>query len=185
MNFRTCSRQPEVLDLLARGHWPHACPVELRSHLTECHSCASLLLVTQTFQRSRATAVAQAQLPAPGAIWWRAQLRRRSAAVERVGRPIFGAYIFAMGIAVLVAAVAIVSQARHGVRWLDWMAQSQFDAFHLQSFNPFTAPNSGWNLAVLIPIFAMLALLGAVAVYLAAGTAVARWMSKRAHNPRY
>jgi hypothetical protein len=165
MNFRTCSRQPEVLDLLARGHWPHACPAELRSHLAECQSCANLLLVTQTFQRSRAAAAAQAQLPAPGAIWWRAQLRRRSAAVERVGKPIFGAYIFAMGIAVLVAAVAIISQARH---WLDWMAQAQLADLHLGFFNPFTALNPGWNLAVLIPIFAMLALLGAVAVYLAA-----------------
>jgi hypothetical protein len=168
MNFRTCSRQPEVLDLLARGHWPHACPTELRSHLAECPSCANMLLVTQAFQRSRADAVATAQLPAPGTIWWRAQLRRRSAAVERVGKPIFGAYVFAMGIAVLVAAVAVISQAHHGVRWLNWLAHSQFDALHLQSFNPFTALNPGWTLAVLIPIFAMLALLGAVAVYLAA-----------------
>ena len=167
MNFRTCSRQPEVLDLLARGHWPHACPAELRSHLAECQSCANLLLVTQTFQRSRAVAAAQAQLPAPGAIWWRAQLRRRSAAVERVGMPIFGAFVFAMGIAVLVAAVAVISQARHGLRWFDWLSQTQLADLHLQSFNPFTALNPGWNLAVLIPIFAMLALLGAVAVYLA------------------
>jgi len=168
MNLRPCSRQSEVLELLARGHWPHACPADLRSHLAGCHSCADLLLVTHTFQRSRVAATAQAKLPAPGAIWWRAQLRRRSAAVERVGRPILGAYLFAMAITVLVAAVAVISQARHGLRWLDWLAQPQFADLHIQSLNPFTALNPGWNLTVLIPIFATLALLGAVAVYLAA-----------------
>jgi hypothetical protein len=127
-----------------------------------------LLVVSQTFQRSRAAAVAQAQLPAPGAIWWRAQLRRRSAAVERVGKPIFGAYVFALAVTVLVAAAAVISQARHGLRWLDWLAQPQFDALQLQSFNPFTGLDPGWSLTILIPIFATLALLGAVAVYLAA-----------------
>jgi hypothetical protein len=168
MNFRTCSRQPEVLELLARGHWPHACPAELRAHLADCKSCANLLLVTRTFQHSRAVAAAQAQLPAPGAIWWRAQLRRRSAAVERVGKPIFGAYVFAMAVTVLVAAIAVITQARHGLRWLDWLGQTSAADLHLGSFNPFTVLNSGWNLTVLIPIFAMLALFGAVAVYLAA-----------------
>ena len=162
MNFRTCSRQPEVIELLARGHWPHACPVELRSHLADCQSCASLLLVAQTFQRSRASAAAQAQLPAPGAIWWRAQLRRRSAAVERIGKPIFGAYVFAAVIAVVVAAVALVSQASHGLHWLRWLQQSPAADGHIQSFNP------GWSIPVLIPILATVVLLGAVVVYFAA-----------------
>jgi hypothetical protein len=162
VTLRNCSRQPEVLALLARGHWPQACPPELRAHLAECRSCAELLLVTQTFQRSRATAAAQVQLAAPGAIWWRAQLRRRSAAVESIGKPILGAYVFAMAIAVLVAVVAVVSQANHGLRWLHLLEQSAASNLHIQSLNP------GWSIAVLIPILASVALLGAAVVYLAA-----------------
>jgi len=168
MTPRPCPRQPEVQELLASGHLPHACPPELRSHLDGCRSCADLALVTQAFQRCRAGAAAQAQLPAPGAIWWRAQLRRRNAAVERVGKPILGAYVFALSMTVLVAVVFAVSQARHGIRWLDWLGQSQNSAAHFQLFSPLVLLNPGWSLTVLIPVLATLALLGAVAVYLAA-----------------
>ena len=64
MTLRTCTRQPEVQDLLVRGHWPHACPPDLRAHLDQCRSCAELLLVTHAFQQSRSAAAAQAKVPA-------------------------------------------------------------------------------------------------------------------------
>ena len=168
MTLRPCSRQHEVLELLALGHWPHAGAPELRAHLGDCRACADLLLVTQAFQRSRAGTAARAQLPAAGAIWWRAQLRRRNAAVERVGKPILGAYVFALSITVLVAATLAITQARHGLHWLDLLGQSQLAAVHIQTFNPSSMLGSVWSLAVLIPVLATLALLGAVVVYLAA-----------------
>jgi hypothetical protein len=167
MTLRTCPRQSEVQQLVASGHWPHACPADLRAHVADCRPCADLLLVTQAFQQSRAAAAAEVKLPAPGAIWWRAQLRRRNAAVERVGKPIFGAYVFALSLMVLAAAAVIISQARHGLRWLDWLGQSQGTGVDLQAFNPLILLDSGWSLALLIPILAMLALLSAVAVYVA------------------
>jgi len=168
MTFRPCSRQTEVKELLARGHWPHACPAELRAHLAECRPCRELLLVTRAFQQSRSTTAALAQLPAPGAIWWRAQLRRRNAAVERVAKPILGAYAFALSVMVVVAVVLAVSQARHGFHWLDWFAQQGSSALHLESFSPSTWFTSGWSLSLLIPIFATVVLVGAVVVYLSA-----------------
>ncbi len=168
MSLRPCPRQAEVNELLARGHWPHACPAELGAHLRECSSCAELLLVTQAFQRSRATAAAQAELPAPGALWWRAQLRRRNAALERVGKPILGAYIFALSMMVAAAASLVASQARHGFRWLDWLGQSSGAALLVQGFSPSALLSSGGSLMVLIPVLATVALLGAVVLYLAA-----------------
>lgn len=168
MTLRPCPRQPEVQELLASGHWPHACPPELHSHLAGCRSCADLALVTEAFQHSRSAAAAQAQLPAPGAIWWRAQLRRRNAAVERVGKPILGAYVFALSITVMVGAVFAITQARHGIRWLDWLGQSQDSATHFQWINALIPSNPGWSLGLLIPVLATLALLGAVAVYVGA-----------------
>lgn len=162
MTLRTCTRQSEVQDLLARGHWPHACPPELRTHLGQCRSCAELLLVTNAFQQSRSAAAAQAKLPAPGAIWWRAQLRRRNAAVERVGKPIMGAYAFALALTVLVAVAFAITQARQGLRWLSWAG----DAVHAQGFSPSVWLSSGGSLTILIPVFAMAALVGAVVVYL-------------------
>jgi len=158
MTLRACTHQKEVLQLLKQGHWPHACPAELRKHLSGCRSCAELVLVTQAFQQSRTEAAAQVKLPAPGAIWWRAQLRRRNAAVERVGKPILGAYAFALAVTVLVAVTFAISQARHGLRWLE----------SGESFNPSGWISAGGSLMVMIAVFALVALVGAVVVYIAA-----------------
>jgi hypothetical protein len=168
MNMRTCSRQQEVLEMSARGHWPDACPPELRAHLTGCRSCAELLVVTHTFQQSRAAASVQARLPAAGAIWWRAQLRRRNAAIERVSKPILGAYLFALSIVLAVAAVLTISQARHGLRWLDWLSQAGTAAMHPDAQNPAAWLTSFGSLGILIPVLATAALVGAVVVYLTA-----------------
>ena len=168
MNMRTCSRQHEVLEMFARGHWPHACPAELRAHLAGCRSCAELLVVTQVFHQSRAIASAEARLPAPGAIWWRAQLRRRNAAIERVSKPIFGAYVFALSIALAAAAALVITQARHGLRWLEWLGQSRSAALHFDSVNSSAWLSSFGGLALLIPVLATAAVIGAVVVYLTA-----------------
>ena len=162
MTLRPCTRQVDVQRLMEQGHWPHACPAELRAHLSDCRSCGELVMVTQAFQQSRASAAAQVWLPAAGAIWWRAQLRRRNAAVERVGKPIMGAYVFALAITALVATMFAVSHARHGLRWLEWVGQSG------ESFHPAGWVSAGGSLVVLIPVFAMVVLVGAVVVYIAA-----------------
>lgn len=165
MTLLNCSRQREVSELLARGHWPHACPPELRAHLADCRSCGEFLLVTQTFRQSRNRAVGEANLPAAGAIWWRAQLRRRNAAIERVGKPIFGAYVFALLFTLVVAAVFAVSQARHGLRWLDWLSPAGSATQHIDSLLSSSWPGTGGTLAFLIPVLATVALVGAVLVY--------------------
>ena len=94
MTLSGCPREREVLDLLARGHWPQACSTDLRAHVDDCRSCAEQILLTEAFQHARAEASSAANLTSPAVLWWRAQLRRRNEAVERVGRPILGAQIF-------------------------------------------------------------------------------------------
>jgi hypothetical protein len=167
MTVPVCSRQKEVSALLTQGHWPHACPADLRVHLAGCGACSELLMVSEAFQLGRRSAIGEARLPAAGAIWWRAQLRRRNADLERVAKPIFGAYIFALLFTLAAAAIIAVSQAKHGLRWLDWWAQSGSAALHVDPLTPswFT---TGGSLAILIPVLAMAALVGAVVVYFAA-----------------
>lgn len=164
MTIKSCSRQPEVRALAENGHWPHACPADLRTHIGECRACADLLLVTAAFRQSRAAAAAQAQLPAPGAIWWRAQLRRRNAAIERVGKPMLGAYLFALAFTVVVALCVAVGVASHRFRWFDWLGSG----LHADSLSFSARLASGGSLTILIPVFATLALVGAVLVYLSA-----------------
>jgi hypothetical protein len=165
MTIKSCTRQPEVKAVLESGHWPHACPPELRAHLSDCRSCADLVLVTQAFRQSRAATAAQAQLPAPGAIWWRAQLRRRNAAIESVGKPILGAYVFALAFTLVVAFAVVSSLVSHKSHWFDWLTQSAGAGLHAENFSPSAWLSLGGGLAVLIPVFAMVALVGAVVVY--------------------
>ena len=118
--LKTCSRENEVRELVERGQWPQACAPELRAHVESCRSCADYVLITTAFRSARAEAVAGVTLPPPGVLWWRAQLRRRNAAVERIGRPILGAQIFALAINLMLAVAFILWQARHGLAWLSW-----------------------------------------------------------------
>jgi len=123
MMLRCCPREAEVKALVERGQWPQACATELRKHVDSCRSCGELVLVTAAFQHARNHALGAARLGSPGLLWWRAQLRRRNAAVERISRPILSAQIFALAVNLVVAAAVAVWQARHGVAWLTWLEQ--------------------------------------------------------------
>jgi hypothetical protein len=168
MTLSACPRDKEVLDLLARGHWPQACSADLRTHVDDCRSCAEQVLVTQAFQQARTEALAAVNLTSPGVLWWRAQLRRRNAAVERVGKPIVGAQIFALFVTLAVAVVFLVSQASHGLRWMAWFNKLQPSvALHLQMTWPSDLLSSGWILMIVIPVFATVLLLSGALIYFA------------------
>src|SRR5579862_5606645 len=106
----TCSREREVTELLHRGYWPEACPNELRAHVEACRVCSDLVVVTQAFQAAHKQTTPVPKLESAGALWWRALLRRRNAAIEKVGRPILGAQIFALVISVVVVAAVLAWQ---------------------------------------------------------------------------
>jgi hypothetical protein len=168
MTLSACPREKEVIDLLARGHWPQACPADLRAHVDSCRSCAEHAFVTQAFQQARADASAAANLASPGVLWWRAQLRRRNAAVERVGKPILGAQIFALAVALVVSVVFVISQATHGLRWMSWFEELQpSQPLHIQTLWQSGVLSSGWSLMILIPALATVVLLGGAIIYFA------------------
>jgi hypothetical protein len=175
MTFTPCSHEKEVAQLLARGLWPQGSSAELSAHVSACRSCGDLLLVSQLFRQARTESAGAAKLASPGAIWWRAQLRRRNAAVERIGQPILGAQIFALLANLLVAVVFLISQARHGLGWLAWLEQlPQSSSLHFEKLwasmdklSPAALFTSGWSSALTIFTLAALLLFSGVAVYLA------------------
>jgi hypothetical protein len=59
-----------------------------------------------------------------------------------------------------------MTQARQGLRWLGWFGQLPASDLHSQPSGMFAALNAGWSLALLIPVFASLVLVGALLVYL-------------------
>jgi hypothetical protein len=168
MIFSSCPHEKEVAELLARGHWEHACSPELRDHVSACRTCGDLVLVSTAFQSARAQAAGAASVGSPGPLWWRAQLRRRNEALMRVGKPLLGAQIFALAVSLLLAGGFLSYLAKDGVQWLTWREQfRQAPGLFFGSLWPSALFNSGWSLSVMIPVLATLALLSGVVVYLA------------------
>jgi hypothetical protein len=175
MMLRTCPRERELAGLLHRGHWPHACPPDLQVHVPVCRACSDLLAVTLAFQQARAQSSSTARLPAPGVIWWRAQLRRRNAALNAIRKPIVGAQFFAFAIALFAATLVLATQTSLSRQWLAWLADLPH-AIHLDSLNPAaliptalipsSLPTFSGVLWLLVPILATLAILGGVFVCL-------------------
>ena len=148
-----CRREREIAEALRAGHWPAACDEELRSHVAQCRRCADFVRLKVAFAGMRAGDLGRARLEAPGLLMWRAQMRRRNAALERVARPMQQAYVFAVGILLVVLVGLGVMEVRQGV---DWTAATFVQA---------------WQDAGTLVVWGMvgaIALVGAVAVYVAA-----------------
>lgn len=156
MRFRACSHEREVAELLRGGQWPAGSGVELRSHVAGCGRCSEMVFLRTAMQGLRAGDMAAARLEAPGVIWWRAQLRKRNAALEQVARPLKAAQMFALAVVVSFAAGFGVSEVRHSSEWM-----ARIEAISWGSVF------SGWGLVVLVMGMVGIGLLGAVAVYLA------------------
>jgi hypothetical protein len=163
----SCSRLDEIRQAMIDGHWPQASPPDLRAHAATCSRCAQEILLTQHLQLARAEAVASANPGTPSLLWLRAQARRRTAALERAGRPLAAAQIFAL---VLVAATIFGMIASHWRTVLAGALPAQgAPAFSL------TALLGDWGLAPLIAACAILTTLGSIVVYLT----TERWFSDK------
>jgi len=174
MMLTSCPHEKELRDLIARGQWPAACSAELRTHVNNCRACSDLVLVSDAFRQARAETLAAARPIPPAILLWRAQLRRRNAAIERIGRPLLGAQIFALAV-VLVAAVGLAGfEARTGAQrltwnfWRDWFVHlPEAAASPWTSLNLGTLAASGWSWLALGSVLATLLLLSAFALYFA------------------
>src|SRR3569833_2718521 len=158
----SCAREREVSGVLHKGHWPHACPEELRTHVESCRNCTDLVLVTESLQTSRRQTAELPRLQPPGAIWWRAQLRRRNAAIDQMSRPILGAQIFALAMTLVVIGAIAIWQGGNWSAWIvDFPGTLYFDALI-----PSSTPENG-ILWIIVPVLATIGLLSGIIVYLA------------------
>ena len=159
MNIRSCPREPEVRELIQHGHWPDSCGPELHAHIDACETCAEAVQFAQVFQAARTASMQRAPMAAAGPIWWRAQLRRRNAAFERIARPIRTAQIFAACVCLLTTIGILIVEQRSGSSWLSNVVHSG------QIRSP-----GGWSLTLLISSVATVTVLAGVAVFLATET---------------
>lgn len=169
MTLTICPQEKELRQSIANGQWPEACSPELRAHVTSCRTCGDLALVSTAFQRARAQSLAAAPNVSPALLLWRAQLRRRNAAVERIGRPLLGAQIFAFA-AILIAIAGFAGfEARRGADWLTWTFWQQSFASSAQTngASSIAFAGAGWNWLVFASVCATLALIGGAVIYFA------------------
>ena len=118
-----CSRTAEVRELLRLGHWPQAAETELREHVQGCRRCSEVMLVTLALGVAKASAVSEARVEPPALVWWRAQLRRKHEAVQRVERPMRVQMLVVL--AVVCAGLALAFRLSGGATaWRSWMSAS-------------------------------------------------------------
>jgi len=148
MSGSTCEREQELLAAVASAEVSD----ELRRHAAGCTECSEVLLVA-TFLRREAAATAQAALPDPAYLWWRALRDRRSAAADRATRLI----TIVQQAAILSAALLLVPLVRWGWPHLAHL----LGALHLRALAP-ELPASAGNPFLVVGISA--ALLAALAL---------------------
>lgn len=154
MKLGSCTREPELRALLQRGHWPAVAPSELLAHVARCAACRSLAAVTLALQQERTVAFRSARLEPAGVLWWRAQLRRRNAAMQQLERPFLAAQIFAVLLVLVAAAAFLGTQTSIGLRWLDGMGEWPA-ALHLATLLP-PALRSGLVISVALGVLTAL-----------------------------
>ena len=168
MTIGACPRESEISAALARGHWPQACSDELRSHAAACRACAELVLLRQAFHRERSAAASEARLERPGVLWWRAQLLRRNAAIERISRPLLGAQIFAWIMCAAAGVSCLLWQTPRVFTWAAWLAAVP-RSLHLDVLLPDSWGRSPWEVWLGVSMAILAALMAAVIAHLAHG----------------
>lgn len=90
MNLFKCEKEPLVIDAVRCGDWDDAARADdaLRLHAAACPDCADAALAAQVLHELNTPDITEATLPNGGLIWWKAQLKAKRAAAERVTQPI-------------------------------------------------------------------------------------------------
>lgn len=118
-----CARTTEVQELLRLGHWPQAAGAELAAHVHGCRKCSEIVLVTQALGGAKASAMSEARTEPPALVWWRAQLRRKHEAVQRVERPMRAQMLAVL--AVVCVGLGLAFRLSGGANtWRAWMSSS-------------------------------------------------------------
>jgi hypothetical protein len=166
MSLQACTREVELREAITRGTWPLASSESLRAHVAVCRSCSTVARLAVGFRQVRAESMAAARIGSPGLLWWRAQLRRRNEAMERIGRPLVGAQIFALCVTLFAALAFVTYQVRQQggfVEWLKDAAQSASTA--MANLWPAAAADASGNWLLPMVALSVLAVAGGVVVF--------------------
>ncbi len=159
MSPLTCSRSAELSAVLRSGNLPAAWEPSLREHVDKCRQCSDQVLVSETLKAARMKMMAAAPMGSPQLLWWRAQVRRRNEALEKLSKPTSVAGTVAALCTLLVAVVLLVWRAQGSDGWLQWLSGVPGSLESLWTATSLLLP---------LAMVGALVVLGGFAVYLAA-----------------
>ena len=164
MKFTSCSEEHELTAALRDGRWPAACDLALRQHVKQCGACSDLVLVATTLKQAHDQEIENAPTISSGLLWWRAQLRRRNAALEQVSRPVGVAAKFALALSLMTAFGLVMWQ--RAPLW-DWLAGFQDLARpNVAQIDLIGQGAAAFPAILLVVSLGTLALFGGVVIYL-------------------
>jgi len=88
MSAPECPREQDVINAIVTGRWPDQCDESLCAHAAECVVCKEIVEVTSVMRLDREGLHDEMSLPSAGQVWWRAAIRARLEASQRVARPV-------------------------------------------------------------------------------------------------
>lgn len=112
-----CIHEPEVVNAVLTGAWPHRCDDALVAHAVECETCREVAAISALLRDDAERARHEVHVPAAGQVWWRAAIRSRLESTQAATRPmtwmhgITGAVALGLALAVLTVAWPMVAPA--------------------------------------------------------------------------
>jgi len=86
--YDACPYEQAIVDLMVAGRRLEESDDALRAHAAECRACAETLELARLLHDDQKALCAEAPVPSPGAVWWRATVRARAEAARAAGQPI-------------------------------------------------------------------------------------------------
>lgn len=108
MKAPECPREQEVINAIVTARWPDRCDESLSQHAGECEVCKELVEIASVLRVDRDGRDAEMSLPSAGQVWWRAAIRARLEASQRVARPL--SWVFGISVACAVGLTIAVVQ---------------------------------------------------------------------------
>jgi hypothetical protein len=148
-----CPDEEKISGLIHEGRWSRDSDPALIAHAEKCSRCGETVSMIQQLQHNRTTAMLSAHTGSPGYLWWRAQLRRRSGAVEKMAKPFMWAEGFTLVSMVAIAAGFALLQWNEVRGWLSGLTGiSSFQSIDLSSTSSVIAISMFAGLAVIAGI---------------------------------
>jgi hypothetical protein len=108
MTVQSCPHENSVITAILAGRWPDQCDESLHAHAAQCETCRELVEVVSLLRADRRQLHDEMRVPSAGQIWWRAAIRARLEASERVGRPL--SWVFGVLVASVVGLTLAVAE---------------------------------------------------------------------------